>query len=89
MATKICQKCGAEFEGIRDRFYCAKCAKEIKTDVIRTRICKMCGTEFEVAQGRCTAPHVEKNAKKKQLKHTEKKAQQDQSEVLTNANGVV
>ena len=52
------------------------------------RVCLTVGVTEDgrmlIADGRT---HKLENPKKKQLKHTEKKVQQDQSEVLTNANG--
>lgn len=44
---KVCQSCGAHYEGTRDCHYCPKCAKEKKLDtVVRIRICQDCRTEF-------------------------------------------
>ena len=73
MATKICQKCGAEFEGIRDQFYCAKCAKQLKSDVIRTRICKMCGVEFEGGPRAMYCPTCGKERRKESNKAYKRK----------------
>ena len=44
---KVCQMCGAIYEGKKDCHYCPKCAKEKKIDtVLKKRICKDCGIEF-------------------------------------------
>lgn len=44
---KMCQSCGATYQGKGDYFYCPECAKEKKLDtVVRIRTCQDCGTEF-------------------------------------------
>lgn len=43
---KACIKCGKLFYGGSDKFYCDDCAKDLKSNVMRTRTCKMCGVEF-------------------------------------------
>lgn len=70
---RICQRCGREFEGIRDNFYCPECAKQLKSNVIRTRICKMCGVSFEGGPRAMYCPTCRKERLKESNKAYKKK----------------
>lgn len=45
---KACQSCGEPFHGGSDRFYCDKCAKNLKTDIYRLTKCADCGVDVEL-----------------------------------------
>lgn len=73
MAVRICQRCGAQFDGIRDQFYCEKCVKEMKANVLRARICKMCGASFGGGPRAMYCPICQKERQKETTKAYRKK----------------
>lgn len=67
---KACQICGNSFYGLRDNFYCPKCAREKKLDtVVRIRHCQDCGVEFFGGPRAKRCPECAYKARKENKKH--------------------